>query len=53
MTVNTPVHQDHERTLIEIARILPPARIEQLVDFARFLEAQILSKELIQAEEIS
>jgi len=47
------MHQDHERTLIKIARLLPPNRVEQLVDFARFLEAQILSGELLQEESMA
>jgi len=45
--------QNHERILINIVRVLPPKRAEQLVDFARFLEAQILAEELIQEEEIA
>ena len=50
MTMDTTVERDHERTLIKIARVLPPNRVEQLVDFARFLETQSLSEELIQKE---
>lgn len=50
MSIDTRIHQDHERTLIKIARVLPLSRVEQLVDFARFLEAQILSEELLQEE---
>ncbi len=30
--------------------MLPPHRVEQLVDFARFLEAQLLNDELFQEE---
>ncbi len=30
---------EHEQTLIHIVRMLPPERIAQVVDFARFLEA--------------
>lgn len=48
MNIDTTVHQDYERALIKIARVLPRNRVEQLVDFARFLEAQILSEELLQ-----
>ena len=48
-----PVVQNHERTLVKIVRTLPPKRAEQLVDFARFLEAQILAEELIQEEEMA
>ncbi len=50
MTMDTTIYQNHEQTLIKIARVLPRNRVEQLVDFARFLEAQILSEELLQAE---
>jgi len=50
MNIDTNVHQDYERTLIKIVRVLPRSRIEQLLDFARFLEAQILSEELLQEE---
>ena len=34
------IYPNYERTLIEIARALPVNRMEQLVDFARFLESQ-------------
>ena len=53
MNMDTAVHQDYERTLIKIVRVLPPKRVEQLVDFARFLEAQLLSEELIQEEDMA
>ena len=45
-------HKDNERTLINIARFLPSNRVEQLVDFARFLEAQILSENLVKEEAV-
>jgi hypothetical protein len=51
MDRDTAVHRDYERTLIEITRVLPPNRVEQLVDFARFLEAQLLSEALLQDED--
>ncbi len=50
MNTGANARQDHERTLIKIARVLPPNRVEQLIDFARFLEAQILSEKLFQEE---
>ena len=53
MKIDAAVHQDYGQTLIEIARVLPPARVEQLVDFARFLEAQVLNEALIQEENIA
>jgi molybdenum cofactor biosynthesis enzyme MoaA len=53
MNMHTAVSQDYERILINIVRVLPPNRAEQLVDFARFLEAQTLAQELIQEEYIS
>jgi len=50
MNIDTTTQQDYEWTLIKIARGLPTSRVEQLVDFARFLEAQVLSEKLLQAE---
>jgi hypothetical protein len=44
---------DHEGTLVEIVRTLPLERIAQLVDFARFLEAQTLVEELAGAESMA
>ncbi|MBX3052972.1 MAG: hypothetical protein KF753_15930 [Caldilineaceae bacterium] len=35
-----------EQTLIHIIRSLPPNRVEQLVDFAHFLEAQVIEQDL-------
>ncbi len=52
MNTITATRQGYERTLIQIVRILPPTKAEQLVEFARFLEAQILSTERIQEEDI-
>lgn len=51
MNMDTAVYQNYESTLIKIARILPPNRVEQLVDFARFLEAQLLNEYLVQQED--
>ena len=53
MSTNTVVSQDYEQILINTVRILPPNRVEQLVDFARFLEAQSLTEELAQEEDIA
>jgi hypothetical protein len=53
MNMHTAVSQDYERILINIVRVLPPNRAEQLVDFARFLEAEILTEELIRKEDIT
>jgi len=39
-----------EQILVELARTLPPERVAQLVDFARFLEGQALMEELASAE---
>ncbi len=50
--MNRVTHKENERALINIARFLPSNRVEQLVDFARFLEAQILSENLIKEEGI-
>jgi CRISPR/Cas system-associated protein Csm6 len=41
---------NYEQILINIARELPSKRAEQLIDFARFLEAQSLSEKLTQGE---
>ena len=53
MSRHPAASQDYERILINIVRLLPPHRVEQLVDFARFLEAQILSEALIQEEDLA
>ena len=53
MTVDTLVRQDYEQTLVEIVRSLPHNRVVQLVDFARFLEAQLLSDELAKEEDVA
>ena len=53
MSVDTVASQDYERILINTVRVLPPHRVEQLVDFARFLEAQILTEKLLQEEDIA
>lgn len=42
MSANVVANQEYEQILIHTARTLPPNRVEQLVDFARFLEAQFL-----------
>ena len=39
----------YEQTLVSIARTLPPERMTELVDFARFLEAE--SEEEIEASQ--
>ena len=51
--MNTIANQEYEQTLNQIVRFLPPNRAKQLVEFARFLEAQILSEALIQEEDLS
>jgi hypothetical protein len=51
--MDTVVSQDYERVLIDAVRILPLNRVEQLVDFARFLEAQILAEEIISKESVA
>ena len=48
--MNMVTDKGNEGTLIKILRVLPSDRVEQLVDFARFLEAQILSEDLIMEE---
>jgi len=51
-TVVSNEYQTYERILTTIVRTLPPNRAAQLVDFARFLEAQHLSEELAQTESV-
>ncbi len=51
--MNTIANQEYEQTLTQIVRSLPPNRAEQLVEFARFLEAQFLSEALIQEKELA
>lgn len=48
--MNMVTDKGNEGTLIKILRVLPSDRVEQLVDFARFLEAQILNEDLIKEE---
>ena len=50
MVTSSVVSQSYEQILVEILRALPPNRAEQLVDFARFLEAQRLDEELSESE---
>jgi hypothetical protein len=50
MSKEKAVNQNYERTLIEITRSLPPNRVEQVVDFARFLEAQLLNETILEEE---
>lgn len=42
--------QLNEQILLDIVRVLPADRAEQLVDFARFLETQLLRGELFGTE---
>ncbi len=51
--MNVIASQDYEQILINTVRALPPNRAEQLIDFAHFLEAQILAEELLQEEDIA
>lgn len=50
MKADAVFSQEYEQTLIEIVRVLPPKRAEQLIDFARFLEGQLLAEEVIGEE---
>lgn len=47
MDSDLATNRDYEQAIVEIVRVLPPSRAEQLFDFARFLEAQLLSEELL------
>lgn len=48
--MSVTIQPDYEQTLIQIARVLPPTQVAQLVDFARFLEAQLLSEALFSGD---
>ncbi len=41
---------EQEQALINIVRTLPSERVTQLIDFARFLEAQVFAEELAATE---
>jgi hypothetical protein len=47
MSTQATLEREYERTLLGIARRLPPGRVEQLIEYARFLEAQILDEALL------
>ncbi|HOW74513.1 MAG TPA: hypothetical protein P5102_12360 [Candidatus Competibacteraceae bacterium] len=51
MNLQTAVNQNQEQILIKIIRNLPPSRVDELLDFARFLEGQILAEKLTQGED--
>lgn len=53
MSTQTIINQNQEQTLLKIMRNLTPPKVEELLDFARFLEARILSERLTQEENIS
>ncbi len=48
--MQTIILPDQEQTLIHIVRSLPSNRVDQLVDFARFLETQIPVEEMFPEE---
>ena len=52
MDSDLATNRDYEQSIVEIVRVLPPSRAEQLFDFARFLEAQILAEELLLGESV-
>lgn len=49
--MQTSALYDQEQTLLHIVRLLPSNRVEQLVDFARFLETQVPSKNVVSEED--
>lgn len=53
MNLQTFINQDQEQILIKIMRTLPPSKADELLDFARFLESQILARKLTYGEELS
>ncbi|MCO5191550.1 MAG: hypothetical protein M9928_22675 [Anaerolineae bacterium] len=48
--MNLTIDNEYENILINAMRMLPPNRVELLVEFARFLEAQSLNETLLQDE---
>lgn len=46
----TTLNPNYEQVLINTFRLLPPKKAKQLVDFAQFLEAQLLTETLIENE---
>ena len=52
MNLKTDINQKQEKILIKIIRNLPPSRVDELLDFARFLESQILAEKLAQGEDL-
>ncbi|HAS50651.1 MAG TPA: hypothetical protein DCS21_02440 [Gammaproteobacteria bacterium] len=50
MNSPTAINQNQEQILIRIMRTLPVSRVDELLDFARFLESQILTEKLAQGE---
>jgi len=53
MSIQSTINQNQEQNLIKIIRNLPPSRVDELLDFARFLEAQILTEKLTQEEDLA
>lgn len=53
MNTQATINQNQEQNLIKIMRNLPPSRVDELLDFARFLEAQILTEKLTQKEDLA
>jgi len=49
--MQTATLYEQEQTLIHIVRSLPSTRVEQLVDFARFLEAKISEDALLEDQD--
>lgn len=48
--MQTIVLHDQEQTLLHIVRSLPSNRVDQLVDFARFLETQVPAENVLPEE---
>ena len=51
MATHRAATEEREQVLLGIVRNLPPERAEQLVDFARFLEAQLLEEALLEDDD--
>lgn len=52
MTTDAAIIQNYERDLIRILQELPLKQIEQLVNFARFLQSQLRTDKLVDEETI-
>jgi len=53
MGLQTAINKNKEQILVKIVHNLPPSRVNELLDFARFLEGQVLAEKLTQGEDFA